>query len=513
MNFRILFCMLITNIGYPQNNAFDSLYQHTTQVILTSTPQNVFKHIHDLKKKTTTEAEQIEVYLLKASLLRQYGVRDQAIATLKKADSLATNTKNATLQARIQGSLSTLYRENGIESLGKIALNKAKNWSKQISDPVELTIFEGNLQQEQAYYHMKGLRFSDALLALDTGRKVFEKIELPERRSFYLASTDQLIGENYIKMREYVLAIRTLELAQRELAVSDQPESPLKGFIYNNLGMAHLLNQDYETAVLFLHKAQQVAEQSDFLALKKQVFASLSTYAKKIGDAENFVLYNEKYVKLVEQELSVQAKISNYLVESYYEKEDELSKAYQKYVGYSLSIGGGILLFLSFAFYYRRKQMKQEAVRVQGDVAPLLPSVEERGVEENKSEGTVDHNYISKEMEDLILTGIQHFERQQGFLKHEISLSKLASQIGVNHRYVSYVIKHHKHQDFSSYINTLRINYIVELLQANPEMLKYKISYLADLCGFASHSRFTITFKRIKGISPSAFIEQIKKKT
>lgn len=488
----------------------DSLYQHTTKVTLTSTPQNVFKHIYDLEKIASTETEQIEVYLLKASLLRQYGVRDQAIATLKKADSLAANTKNATLQARIQGSLSTLYRENGIESLGKLALVKAKHWSKLMTDPLELTILKGNLQQEQAYYHMNSLRFSDAVTALNNGREEFEKIEHAQKRFFYLASTDQLIGENYMKMSEYGLAIQTLELALSELAVSDNPQSPLKGFIYNNLGMTYLLSQDYETSFLFLSKAQEVAEQSDFSTLKKMVFASLAAYAKKVGDAENYVLYNESYVKLVEQELSVQAKIANYLVESYYEKEGELSKAYKKYVLYSLSIGGGVLLFLSFAFYYRRKQVKQEIKNIDGGLVQLLPEVQEDDFEESRSEATVDHNYISKDMEDLILNGIQTFEMQKGFLKHEISLSKLASQIGVNHRYVSYVIKHHKHQDFSSYINTLRIDYIVLLLQANPEMLKYKISYLADLCGFASHSRFTITFKRIKGISPSAFIEQIK---
>lgn len=219
-------------------------------------------------------------------------------------------------------------------------------------------------------------------------------------------------------------------------------------------------------------------------------------------------------MKLIEQELSVQTKIADFLVGSYYEKEGETKNAYRNYVLYTLSIGGGILVFISL-FYYRKGKYNKISVKKKKitpeTVGPVLVVTQNEKVTKQE-ELVVDHNYISRETEELILKGIQLFEQRREFLRHEISLSKLASQIGVNHRYVSYVIKHHKQQDFSSYINTLRIDYIVRLLQEKPETLKYKISYLADLCGFASHSRFTITFKRIKGISPSTFIEQIKDK-
>lgn len=511
MNFRIILCILITVSGYAQNKAFDSLYLHTTKVVLTATPQDVLMHISDLEQMASTPTQQVEVCLLKASLLRQYGVRDQAILTLKKADSLAASGRYVNLQARIQGALSTLYRENGIESLGKLSLVKAKHWSKLMKDPLELAILKGNLQQEQAYYHMTGTRFTDAITALNKGRVEFEKVEQVEQRFFYLASTDQLIGENYIKLGKMDLAVKILEQALAELEASNNPQSPLKGFIYNNLGVSYLKSQDYETSLVFLNKAYDVAEQSGFIALKKQVFSSLKEYAKQLENTEKYVLYNEKYVQLVEQEFAVQARIANYLVESYYEKEGEISVAYKNYVLYSLSIGGGVLLFLSLSLYHKRQLAKRS--QKSSVVAPVeVEPVEESESEQVKSDRGVDYNYISKEMEELILQGIQTFEQQKGYVKHEISLSKLASQIGVNHRYLSYVIKHHKHTDFSNYINTLRIDYIVALLQANPEILKYKISYLADLCGFASHSRFTITFKRIKGISPSAFIEQIKDK-
>lgn len=511
MNFRILFCILVTTASHAQNNTFDSLYQQVSEVASTTTPQLTLSHLLKLEQLATTNKEQIEIYLLRASLLRQYGNRDQAIATLKKADSLTGKHKFPNLQARIQGALSTLYRENGIETLGKLSLMKAKYWSGYVDNPLELSVLKGNLMQEQAYYNMNAMHYEEAIRCLKEGRAEFAAIENAKLRFFHLASTDQLIAENYIQLKEGSQAIRILYGALNELQASTYPESPLRGFIYNSLGMAHLIGQDYETSFSYFTRAQQVGEQSGFVELQKQVLASLKEHAKQVGNTQEYVLYNEQYMQLIEQQLNVQAKVADVLVETYYEKEGAVKNAYQKYVWYSLSIGSGMVLFISL-FYYRKRKYEQEIeVDTPSGSEHPLPSKQEKA-ETKLTTSVMDHSYIAKETADLILKGIQQFEEKKEFLKHEISLSKLASQIGVNHRYLSYVIKHHKQQDFSSYINTLRIEYIVRLLQENPETLKYKISYLADLCGFASHSRFTITFKRIKGISPSTFIEKLKEK-
>lgn len=42
-------------------------------------------------------------------------------------------------------------------------------------------------------------------------------------------------------------------------------------------------------------------------------------------------------------------------------------------------------------------------------------------------------------------------------------------------------------------------------------MLNYKLSYLAEMSGFTSHSKFTMAFKNAMGITPSQFIEELKK--
>ncbi|MGO4710816.1 helix-turn-helix domain-containing protein [Chryseobacterium sp. 2TAF14] len=56
----------------------------------------------------------------------------------------------------------------------------------------------------------------------------------------------------------------------------------------------------------------------------------------------------------------------------------------------------------------------------------------------------------------------------------------------------------------------MKIKYVIEYLQNNPQHLKYKINHLSELCGFATHSHFTKVFTKETGISPSEFISNLK---
>ena len=119
--------------------------------------------------------------------------------------------------------------------------------------------------------------------------------------------------------------------------------------------------------------------------------------------------------------------------------------------------------------------------------------------------------YMLEATEMSILKGLQNIKKSHYYLNKDISLNSVATELNINQRYLSYVINKHKSKDFASYINELRINYIIDRLKNDDKYLKYKISYLADQCGFSSHSRFTITFKKVTGVSPLNFITYLQK--
>jgi AraC-like DNA-binding protein len=91
-----------------------------------------------------------------------------------------------------------------------------------------------------------------------------------------------------------------------------------------------------------------------------------------------------------------------------------------------------------------------------------------------------------------------------------MSLALLAAHFDTNTKYLSEVINTHKGKNFNSYINELRINYIIDKLKSNRTYLQYKISYLAEESGFSSHSSFATVFKSVTGISPTVFIDLLK---
>ena len=115
--------------------------------------------------------------------------------------------------------------------------------------------------------------------------------------------------------------------------------------------------------------------------------------------------------------------------------------------------------------------------------------------------------FILKETEEQILNKLKRFENSKRFLNKDISLAVLAGQLDSNTKYLSEIINSHYNVNFNTYINRLRINYIIEKLKNDPNYINYKISYLADNCGFSSHSSFATVFKSITGISPVKFIE------
>ncbi|SMC32279.1 helix-turn-helix domain-containing protein [Moheibacter sediminis] len=118
---------------------------------------------------------------------------------------------------------------------------------------------------------------------------------------------------------------------------------------------------------------------------------------------------------------------------------------------------------------------------------------------------------ILKESENQILQGLLKFESSKRFTSKEMSLGMLAVQLNTNTKYLSEIINRHKEKNFNSYINELRINYITEKIKTEPNYLNYKVSYLAEECGFASHSTFTTVFKSVVGVSPITFVEFVRK--
>jgi AraC-like DNA-binding protein len=94
------------------------------------------------------------------------------------------------------------------------------------------------------------------------------------------------------------------------------------------------------------------------------------------------------------------------------------------------------------------------------------------------------------------------------FLRSDVTLEGLAASIGSSSKALTAIIKASTGKSFSDFINTLRLEFFLKLVDKGE--LKHKTIFaLAQESGFKSKSTFNRVFKRNYGKTPSEFIKDL----
>ncbi|MGH1383814.1 helix-turn-helix domain-containing protein [Kordia sp.] len=116
--------------------------------------------------------------------------------------------------------------------------------------------------------------------------------------------------------------------------------------------------------------------------------------------------------------------------------------------------------------------------------------------------------------DDIILNvmdKLSDFENKQGFLK-PMTLHKLAKKLKTNPKYLSKIINNHYQKNFSSYINDLRIKYVLKELKTDDSLKTTTVKALAKRIGFGNTESFAKTFKKHTGENPSNYLNSLNHK-
>ncbi len=103
----------------------------------------------------------------------------------------------------------------------------------------------------------------------------------------------------------------------------------------------------------------------------------------------------------------------------------------------------------------------------------------------------------------------QAFRQERVYLHPDLTLEKLAAQMGVSSRYLSQVIREYYRTSFPSLVNNLRVSEARRML-ADEKYRHYSIEGIARTVGFSSKSAFNVAFKRITGLTPSFFRDSVR---
>ncbi|WP_090603898.1 helix-turn-helix domain-containing protein [Parapedobacter koreensis] len=488
------------------NRAFMHIYMHTA-----SEDINVALEAADsLYRVAGSDIQKIRSLMLISDMFHRMSNRDSSIHYAIKAERIAERTTNHAWQARICGVLSTQHRETGLFSAGKQYVEKGLRAIEKVDNPEVVNQFKGQCFQELGFYALAEKQYHEAIAHFKRADLFFINLADSTIRHFALAQNDERLGLCHMELGAIDSAKfyyeRALVLERR----ASEAETPMKGFIYDGLGRVHLAKQQYGLADSCFQRALAIAEASGFPNLKISVYKNLAHYHQLTGNEEGYHQYNEKYLREIGDDAARHRKYADNILARIQQKVLELS-ATNRMLGIAAA-AFIVLAGLSMGMYIRRQRKNQRRYK---DVISRLRSARTQALAvvpatvETSSDR--DKDLMPESTKQELLRKLEHFESSQQFTERNISIAVLAGKMKTNTKYLSYIINNYRNKDFNSYINELRINYIISKIGADNRYLNYKISYLAEECGFATHSQFTTVFRNITGLSPSTFLTYLKK--
>lgn len=513
MEKKIIFFLLLTlsNFIFSQHFDFENQYKYARSLSSKNPDSSevVLNAIID-----SAQRKKQPDYLAKAYYLKSFNryLKSDAKGTLDFADKalkISSENNYATGKAlayRMQG---TQYAKLGLLKEASQSLNKGlseiKNENSDEGHELKGMIYNSFLILfNQKEYQKKELYSKNAV-------REFQQIRNAPRRNELLVSAYTNLGYTLAEIRKFD---ESQVFLTKALALVGIDNHYLRSGILHDIGFSFSQQNKPDSAVVYYQKALKLASQFGFHEKEIEITRNLGEAYQQLGDAQNVQKYKLKNLELKDsiaynQKMAVNKTLT--------QKEENFDRRLTE--SHSLSKGliavcTALLLLLGGIIFYlislRKKHKKAVAEIYRQGITPVAYEEDPQEIEDQAESAAVPDIKISPETEEHILNGLKTFEESLDFNNKNISRYNLSNAFNVNTKYLSAVIKKHKKFNFNQYINHLRINYMVDKLKNDPQYRKYKINHLAEITGYSSHSAFSLEFKKITGIHPSAFIKALE---
>lgn len=314
-------------------------------------------------------------------------------------------------------------------------------------------------------------------------------------------------GINRFSLRQYDEAIKILLDAVHDISANNDFANETIACFY--IGKSYWAQERKAYAIPYFKKVDSAFVNHNYTSTDlRQAHELLIDYYRQQKDLQSQLYYINKLLKvdkvLFHDYKYLSAKVhKEYDTKKLLQAKTDIEQALQ--VNKTVSIGIIMAMTLVIIFmvrkHYRNKRLFEELMnRTPETVAPLSNTVDK--------ESDLD---INPELVLAILKNLEKFEHRKKYLQKEMTLMKMAAMLNTNTKYISKIVAHHRGKKFIEYINDLKIDHIIELLKTENKYRNYTNKALGEEAGFGSTQNFTRAFNNRTGISPTYFIEQLKK--
>ena len=322
-------------------------------------------------------------------------------------------------------------------------------------------------------------------------------------------------GEIYFIQKKYIYAITNFKKAI-PFIIEDE-NYPILSSSFDLIAKSNFKLGDYNEALKYnllidsLYNSTRITHKS-----QRSSYNFLINHYKEKKDLKNQLKYIEKFLK-VDSILNLKDKN---LAKTFSDEYDtpKLVAAKEKLIHElkdniittkKISIFLTLLVLIAFSlFIYQYKKKKDLKHRFNNFIKSQDKKVNKISKPLKITSNEID---IPKLVVNDIIIKLNLFEEHKEFKERNINLSSLALKLDTNTNYLSKTINHYKKKNFANYLNDLRINYAITLLNNNILVRKYTIKAIANEVGFNTAESFSNAFFKKTGLKPSFYIKQLEK--
>lgn len=316
-------------------------------------------------------------------------------------------------------------------------------------------------------------------------------------------------GINLCKQKEYKEAIKLLNESKPELEKKKDYANQITTWFC--LGKCYWGINDKSKAVTYFTRVHEGIQTNKYTRPDlREGYEILIQYYGETNELEKELFFIKKLMEF-DKEINKEFKYLSYKVHKEYDTktllekkkkiENELASNKKIYFLVVSLLIITLLVIFGWHLHYKKRE-KEKFNQIMADLADKKKAPARLINNQNTS--------LSPELSNTLLKNLEKFENQKKFLEKDMNLAKLAALLDTNTKYASIIIAEKRLKKTTSYINDLKIDYIVELLISNNKYRNYTNQALAEEAGFGSTQIFTLCFKNRIKMSPTSFIQQLK---
>ena len=348
-----------------------------------------------------------------------------------------------------------------------------------------------------------------------------DSVEMWQCTRMFCQATEAYFSGQYAKALEYYNQME----ARAQDVTTNRQQCIIKAMQQKAVVLAAM--HRYQEAIACLQQVAEITVKQGMQSEQIDTYRALAHVYAAMGNSQKADHYDYKYLKakdeLIQKSHVEKLEKSRFLDEMrrVNEQVEEIQAKHERthQLLLMMSLIAAIILIALVLLVrsnikqrnYIRHLYEKNVQLLDVKVADTVPAAQPIGEQEEsapKYQGLLD-----QESKDRLFDQIKRVMDDMSIIcKPDFSLQQLAEQVGSNYKYVSHVLNECYGKSFKQVLNEQRVREACRMFNDTERYGNLTIEAIAANLGFNSRSNFTVTFKRITGISPSDFMKMAKGK-